>query len=80
MAKKSGRDPMPGGTYFGIYQDAGGEWRWRLVDGNARIVATSGESYTREPDAVRAIRNIIGDLRSASAVYIATPTRGLEEA
>lgn len=29
-----------------IYQDLRGEWRWRLVAGNNRILADSAESYT----------------------------------
>lgn len=37
-----------------IYQDSAGEWRWRLQARNNRIVATSGEGYTRKRDAIRA--------------------------
>ena len=32
-------------TYY-YYQNAKGEWRWRLQAANGRIVADSGESYT----------------------------------
>lgn len=39
-----------------VYQDKGGEWRWRLVAANGRTVATSGEGYTRKADALRAAR------------------------
>lgn len=32
-----------------IYEDAAKEWRWRMVAGNGRIIADSGEGYnTRE--------------------------------
>jgi uncharacterized protein YegP (UPF0339 family) len=30
---------------FRVYRDAAGEWRWRLVSGNGRIIADSGEGY-----------------------------------
>ena len=45
---------MIAGPVYRIYQDAGVEWRWRLVAANGRIVADSAEGYTREADAVRA--------------------------
>ena len=45
---------MTAGPVYRIYQDAGGEWRWRLVAANGRIVADSGEGYTRPRDAERA--------------------------
>jgi uncharacterized protein YegP (UPF0339 family) len=31
-------------TYV-YYKDAKGEWRWRLVAANGRIIADSGEGY-----------------------------------
>ena len=40
---------------FHVYQDAALGWRWRLVAANGRIVADSGEAYTREHDVRRAI-------------------------
>lgn len=33
-----------------VYQDSEGEWRWRYVHDNGRIIAV-GESYTTEEDA-----------------------------
>lgn len=36
-----------------IYKDRRGEFRWR-VKGGSRIVADSGEGYTRKHDAARA--------------------------
>lgn len=41
-----------------LYEDAAGEWRWRLVARNGRIVADSGEGYTRRRDCHRAIDRI----------------------
>jgi uncharacterized protein len=37
---------------FEIYEDAAGEFRWRLVAANGEIVAQS-EGYTRRGDAER---------------------------
>lgn len=35
---------------YEIYRDTAGQWRWRLVAGNGRIVA-SGEGYKTRPGA-----------------------------
>jgi len=43
---------------FRVFRDNAGEWRWRLVAANGRIVADSGEGYTRRRDVERAIRRI----------------------
>lgn len=43
-----------GPTYF-LYQDAAGEWRWRLRAGNQRIIADSGEGYRDKQDCLHAI-------------------------
>ncbi len=48
---------------FDVYQDKSGQWRWRLLAGNGRIVADSGESYTRLRDAERAV---MGALRATA--------------
>ena len=45
---------MNRGPVYRVYQDAAGEWRWRLVAANGAILADSAEGYTREADAVRA--------------------------
>lgn len=33
-----------------VYLDQAGEWRWRLRAGNSRIIADSGEGYTKQAD------------------------------
>jgi uncharacterized protein YegP (UPF0339 family) len=50
------------GIRFETYADVSGAWRWRMVDGNNRIVGNSGESFTRERDVTRACKNIMADL------------------
>lgn len=41
------------------YEDASGEWRWRLRAANGQIIATSGEGYVTESNADRAIDTVI---------------------
>jgi uncharacterized protein YegP (UPF0339 family) len=40
--------------YFETYP-SGGQWRWRLVSSNGRIIATAGESYVNYSDCERSI-------------------------
>lgn len=42
---------MPNRTHFQVYVDATGQFRWRLVAANGKIVADSAESYHNEADA-----------------------------
>jgi len=37
--------------HFNLYKDHGGEWRWRLIAVNGKIVADSGESYSTKANA-----------------------------
>jgi len=56
------RAPRPAGlttTTFRIYRARDG-WRWRAVRANGRIVADSGEAYTRKADARRAVWRFVG--------------------
>jgi uncharacterized protein YegP (UPF0339 family) len=32
-------------TYFIVYRDHAGRWRWRLVSANGRVIAVGSESY-----------------------------------
>lgn len=50
------------GTKVKIYADKSGEFRWRCVASNGRLIADSGESYTRYHDAERAARTTFGSL------------------
>ena len=40
---------------FEVYRDKAGEYRWRLLASNGKLIADSGEGYTRREDAHRAI-------------------------
>jgi len=44
-------------TYY-YYQDAKGEWRWRLKASNGRIVADSGEGYKNLQDCLDEIDRV----------------------
>lgn len=37
-----------------VYEDSAGEWRWRVVAGNGRVIAASGESFASAWNAKRA--------------------------
>lgn len=43
---------------FKIYRDQAGLYRWKLVSRNGRIVADSGEGYSKRNNATRAARNL----------------------
>ncbi len=43
---------------FKIYRDARGEWRWRLVARNGRIIAEGGEGYVRRIDCERSVSHL----------------------
>lgn len=48
---------------FHLYQDAGRNWRWRLIAGNGQIIAVSGESFYSRENAHRSaqlVQNIAG--------------------
>lgn len=47
---------------FTIYQDARGEYRWRITGRNNRILADSGEGYRSVSNAERAIGTLWNDL------------------
>jgi uncharacterized protein YegP (UPF0339 family) len=55
---------MPARAHFEIYPErqlrrlGRRQWRWRLVAGNNKIVATSGEGFTRPEDASRACGDV----------------------
>jgi uncharacterized protein YegP (UPF0339 family) len=41
--------------HFRVFQDAAGEWRWRLVSGNGRLIAASGEGYKHKADCLHGV-------------------------
>ena len=49
---------------FQVYEDAAGEWRWRLVAGNDRVIADSGEGYRHRQDCLHGIE-LVKDSKDA---------------
>ena len=49
---------------FQVYEAAAGEWRWRLVAGNDRVIADSGEGYRDRRDCLHAIE-LVKDSKEA---------------
>ena len=49
---------------FQVYKDAAGEWRWRLLAGNERIIADSGEGYQHRQDCLHGIE-LVKDSKDA---------------
>jgi uncharacterized protein YegP (UPF0339 family) len=43
---------------FEVYEDIGGEWRWRLLAADEKIIASSGESFTSRSAALRAAQGV----------------------
>lgn len=46
-----------------VYEAKDG-WRWRLLSGNDKIIADSGEAYSTASNARRAIRKIIKEIKA----------------
>ena len=62
-----GADVLDAGTpHFELYEDRAGEYRWRMIASNGRIVADSGEGYSSKSGARAAIENVQSDAGSAS--------------
>jgi uncharacterized protein YegP (UPF0339 family) len=45
-------------TAFEVFRDRAGQWRWRLVHRNGRVLADSGEGYTSRTQAREAAGNV----------------------
>lgn len=53
---------------FHIYRDTEGDWRWRLVAANGRIIADSAEGYATRFGAVRAARSLVNSVATLEEV------------
>lgn len=49
-----------------IYVDRKGEWRWRLIAKNGRIVADSGEGYSSKQKVKIAVKRLPDIIRLSS--------------
>jgi uncharacterized protein YegP (UPF0339 family) len=57
---------------FGVYQDAGGEWRWRFMADNNEIVFMSSEGYTTKRNCLHSIKIVKEQSRNASVFDLST--------
>jgi uncharacterized protein YegP (UPF0339 family) len=55
---------------FEIYEDKGGEWRWRLVHENGNTMADSGQSYSSKQGATRGVESVKRNAPGADAVAL----------
>jgi uncharacterized protein len=55
--------------HFYVYLDTRGEYRWRLIAGNGRTLADSGEGYVRKADCLHAINLIAGGVGGIPIKY-----------
>jgi len=55
---------------FDVYEDAAGEYRWRLVHRNGNIIADSGEGYTDQDEAEEAVERVQGYVGEAGYLRI----------
>ena len=51
---------------FELYQDAKGEYRWRLKSGNGQVIANGGEGYTSKAAALNGIQAVQRDAAGAA--------------
>ena len=55
---------------FDVYEDAAGEYRWRLLHRNGNIVADSGEGYSDQDEAEDAVERVQGYVGDAGSLTI----------
>ncbi|MUW13704.1 DUF1508 domain-containing protein [Halorubrum sp. CBA1125] len=59
-----------GNAAFEIYEDAGGEWRWRLRHRNGNVLGDSGEGYASRSNAVEAVTGVKRNAPGADAAEV----------
>jgi uncharacterized protein YegP (UPF0339 family) len=65
------RSVSPPHLWFYVYRDANGQYRWRLIAGNRKRIANSGEGYHNLADCLHAI-NLVASSRGKPIVYAST--------
>lgn len=70
MQSVSGRSGRVGAMLtFEVYKDKAGEWRWRLLAANHKVIADSSEGYQHQADCVAMITKVRADAHSAVITY-----------
>lgn len=52
----TGTEEGSGGRRVEVYEDEGGQWRYRVKAANGQVVSTPGQGYARKDGALRAAR------------------------
>lgn len=55
-----------------VFKDRKGEFRWRLVS-SRRVIATSGEGYTKKAGAIQGVRSVTKALSGGTLTAIQIP-------
>jgi uncharacterized protein len=63
---------------FDAYEDLVGKWRWRLLGGDGRTIASSGESFDSHWHALRAAEDVRG--AAPAAPISSAPADGAADA
>lgn len=53
-----------------VYKGTNGEWRWRLVARNGKIIATSHEEFSKMSNAIRAVKRVDELLKATSGEVV----------
>ena len=53
---------------FELFEDAQGQWRWRLVHDNGNILADSGEGYASKQKAKQGLESVKANAAGAGVV------------
>lgn len=54
----SGLQTQTAGTRYELYEDAQGDWRWRLRHANGNVIADSGQGYASKQKAEEGIESV----------------------
>lgn len=55
---------------FEVYEDKSGQWRWRAVASNGKIIADGAEAYKRQRNCLRSLRRLRWDAAQTPIVVI----------
>ncbi len=62
---------------FEAFEDIQGKWRWRMVAANHKVIASSGESFDSQADALRAAEGVrVGSAHSHVSLTAGLGARG----
>lgn len=53
-----------------IYKDRSGQWRWRMLARNGKIIADGSESYVKKTAVIRAVNRVIEQMESATVIIV----------